>query len=81
MTILLLNPNSSRDITARMDAAVAPLRPLSPVPIEVHQLDRGPAGIETQAEVDAAAVGVLDLSNRNDISGVVEALAGREPRL
>lgn len=41
--------------------------------------DRVEAG-ETVTVVPAA-VGVLDLSNRNDISGVVQALAGREPRL
>lgn len=60
VTIHIINPNSSRRVTDGIDAAIDPLRALSPVPILCHQIDAAPPGIETQADVDAAAVQVLD---------------------
>lgn len=52
MTIYVINPNASQEVTDGIDRAVAPMRAFCPVPIEVHRLEDGPPGIETQAHVD-----------------------------
>lgn len=52
MTLHILNPNSSRPVTDGIDAAIAPMRSVSPVEIRCHLLPEGPAGIETQAHVE-----------------------------
>lgn len=59
MTIYIINPNSSQTVTAGIDRAMEPLRPSSPVPIAAIQLDDGPRGIETQAQVDGAVAPLL----------------------
>lgn len=57
-TLFVLNPNSSRDVTARIDAALAPLRGLG-TPIECLTLDEGPPGIENQAQADSVIAPML----------------------
>ena len=52
--ILIINPNSNPEVTAGLDAAVAPLRLQGGPEIRCLTLDEGPYGIESQA--DAAAV-------------------------
>lgn len=51
MTIHVINPNSLVDVTRGLDAAIAPMRALSPVAIETHTLSEGPPGIETEAHI------------------------------
>lgn len=59
MTLHILNPNSSRVVTDGIDAAIAPMRAVSPVEIRCHLLAEGPAGIETQAHVDGVVLPLL----------------------
>ena len=51
--ILVVNPNSSRNVTAGIDAAVAPMRTTGGPDIECMTLAEGPPGIETQAHVES----------------------------
>jgi Asp/Glu/hydantoin racemase len=51
--VLVVNPNSNRDVTAGIDAAVAPLRLAGGPEIECTTLAEGPPGIETQAHVES----------------------------
>ena len=59
MTLHILNPNSSRVVTDGIDAAIDPMRAVSPVEIRCHLLAEGPAGIETQAHVDGVVLPLL----------------------
>ena len=52
MTIYIVNPNSTQEVTDGIDRTVDPMRRFSPVPIEARTLAEGPPGIETQAHVD-----------------------------
>ena len=51
MTIYVMNPNSSTDVTARMDIALAPMRRFG-VSITCTTLSAGPPGIEDQRQAD-----------------------------
>ena len=51
-TILVLNPNSSADVTAAMDSALGVLRQSGSVDIRCETLSAGPPGIETQEHVE-----------------------------
>ena len=50
--ILVINPNSSSSMTGQIDAAMVPLRRLNIAAIEVVSLPEGPAGIESQQDVE-----------------------------
>lgn len=58
--IALVNPNSLQTVTAAIDRAAAPFRHL---PYEIVSLtsEAGPAGIQTQAEADAAIAPMTDI--------------------
>jgi Asp/Glu/hydantoin racemase len=58
MTLFVINPNSSRTVTAGIDAAVAPLRGMG-VDIECLTLAEGPPGIESQAQADEVIPHIL----------------------
>ena len=58
MTIYVMNPNSSADVTARMDAALDPLRRFG-VPITCTTLSDGPSGIEDQRQADLVIAPLL----------------------
>ena len=75
MTIHVINPNSSREVTRGIDDAIGPMRDRSPVPIECHTLADGPAGIETQAEVDGVVAPLLERAAalRHSASAIVVA--------
>ncbi|MFD0917113.1 aspartate/glutamate racemase family protein [Pseudahrensia aquimaris] len=59
MTIFVVNPNCSQQVTVGIDRAVDPMRSASPVPIETCTLTEGPPGIETQAHVDGVVALLL----------------------
>jgi allantoin racemase len=59
--ILVLNPNSSAEVTASMDAALAPLRAPGGPEIVCDLLPEGPPGIETQEHVESV---VLPIARR-----------------
>jgi Asp/Glu/hydantoin racemase len=51
--ILVVNPNSNRNVTKGLDAAVEPMRVAGGPEIECTTLAEGPPGIETQAHVES----------------------------
>ncbi|GAA6177205.1 aspartate/glutamate racemase family protein [Sulfitobacter pacificus] len=59
MTIYVVNPNSSQNVTEGIDRAIDPMRAASPVPIEALTLAEGPPGIETQAHADGVVAPLL----------------------
>ncbi|NNE88297.1 MAG: Asp/Glu racemase [Silicimonas sp.] len=72
--ILVINPNSNPDVTAGLDAAMAPFRMDGSPPIECLTVSEGPFGIESQADSDAAVAPMLTLIKaRPDAAAVVIA--------
>lgn len=72
--ILVINPNSNPDVTAGLDAAVAPFRVASGVAIECVTVPEGPYGIESQADSDAAVPPLLAMiQHRTDAAAFVIA--------
>ena len=61
-TIFVINPNSSRAVTAGIDAAMAPLRIPGGPPIACLTLEGGPAGIQTQRDVESVVMPLLELA-------------------
>ena len=59
--ILVINPNSTEEVTNAMDAAFDPLRGLIGPSITSITNPDGPPGIETQEHADAVAMQVLDI--------------------
>ena len=54
--LFVINPNSNRNVTQVMDAALEPLRHADLPRIQCVTLDDGPAAIQSQSDVDMAAV-------------------------
>ena len=52
--ICVINPNSSGAVTEGINAALQPLRQMEGPSLECFTLVDGPAGIQTQQDVDAA---------------------------
>lgn len=61
-TIYVINPNSTRAVTAGIDAAVAPLRTAGGPLIECLTLDAGPPGIQTQFDVESVTLPLVQLA-------------------
>lgn len=76
-TLFVINPNSSETVTAGIDEAMAPLRPLG-VPIKVLRLEGGPPGIESQTQADQVIVPLLDKARelKAEAAGFVIACFG-----
>lgn len=62
MTLHVINPNSSAEVTAGITEALAPLQSHCSAPIKVHLLREGPPGIETQAHVDGVVAPLLQFA-------------------
>jgi Asp/Glu/hydantoin racemase len=65
-TILVINPNSSREVTRAIDEACAPLRMAGGPAIECVTLDEGPPGIETQRDVDIVVAPLVRLISERE---------------
>ncbi|WP_094852677.1 aspartate/glutamate racemase family protein [Bordetella genomosp. 10] len=74
-TLYVINPNSNTDVTAGIDAALDPLRSADAPRIECVTLAEGPRGIQTQDDVDRAAVLVRRFAeeHRQQAAGFVTA--------
>ena len=59
--ILVINPNSTEAVTRGIDEACAPLRMPGGPAIESVTLKEGPAGVETQQDVDGVVAPMLKL--------------------
>ena len=64
--IVVVNPNSSRDVTAGIDRALEPLRRPGGPTIRCLTLAEGPPGIETDAHVRAVIAPLVALVRRLD---------------
>lgn len=62
-SLIVINPNSSEDVTSGIDAAMIPLRTLG-IPIRCVTLADGPPGIETQRQADLTIAPMLKLAER-----------------
>jgi allantoin racemase len=73
--IYVINPNSNAAVTAEQDAAVAALRLAGGPEIRCVTLADGPPGVESQQDVDRAALAVhtFALSHRDDAAAYVVA--------
>lgn len=69
--ILVINPNSNPAVTAGLDAAMAPFRLSGGPPIECLTLPKGPFGIESQADSDAAVPPLLALIRARPDAGAI----------
>jgi Asp/Glu/hydantoin racemase len=74
-TLYVINPNSSEAVTAGIDAAMAPLRRPDGPRIECVTLADGPPGVQTQHDVDRAALSVhrFALGKQAEAAGFVVA--------
>ena len=73
--IHVINPNSNASVTAELDAAVESLRMAGGPEVVCSTLSDGPPGVETQYDVDRAALAVREfaLSKKNDAAAFVVA--------
>lgn len=73
--LYVINPNSSEAVTAGIDAAMAPLRRADGPRITCVTLADGPPGIQTQHDVDRAALAVYKFAQEHlaDAAGFVTA--------
>jgi len=73
--LYVINPNSSETVTAGIDAAMAPLRRTDGPRIECVTLADGPPGVQTQHDVDRAALSVRRFAeeHRDRAAGFVTA--------
>ncbi|MBT3535785.1 MAG: Asp/Glu racemase, partial [Rhodospirillaceae bacterium] len=66
--IVVINPNSSVDVTDGIDKAMAPLRFADGPRIDCLTLAEGPPGIETQRHVDGVVGPLCEMIQREDNS-------------
>jgi Asp/Glu/hydantoin racemase len=71
--ILVINPNSSVEVTRALDRALDPLRSTGGPVIATMTMVEGPPGIETQAQVDAASAHVTAAIARDKADAYVIA--------
>ena len=64
--IIVINPNSTKEVTQGIDRALDPLRMAGGPEIECVTLPEGPPGIETQADVDGVVAPLCDLVKARD---------------
>lgn len=73
MTLYVINPNSSQDVTNGLENALSPLRAWGH-PIRCLMLKEGPPGIETQVHIDSVIAPTLRLTRTlHDATGFVIA--------
>ena len=74
--LVIINPNSSENVTASIDAAVEPLRRFG-VPVTCLTLPEGPPGIENQLQADLTIAPMIDLAlAQTEAAGFVIACFG-----
>jgi allantoin racemase len=69
-TLFVINPNSNQAVTDAIDAALEPLRHGAPARIECVTLADGPEGVQTQRDVDTAALLVNRFAHENRAKAV-----------
>lgn len=72
--IVVINPNANAEVTAAIDASVAPLRVPGGPTIECLTSPDGPFGVQSQADADAAVAPLIEIvKSRPDASAFVLA--------
>lgn len=66
LPILVINPNSTEEVTSGIDRALDPLRLEGGPPIRCATLEQGPPGIESQAQSDAVIAPLCSLIRQRD---------------
>jgi Asp/Glu/hydantoin racemase len=66
--IVVINPNSTEEVTRGIDGALDPLRLEDGPPLECVTLKEGPPGIESQAHADAVVAPLCELIRSRDDS-------------
>ncbi len=61
-TLYVINPNSTRAVTAGIDLAMAPLRSADGPKIECLTLELGPPGIQSQFDVESVTLPLVQLA-------------------
>lgn len=61
--LIVINPNSSETVTAGIETAMEPMRPLG-IPIRCETLAEGPPGIESQKQADLTIAPMLALADQ-----------------
>ncbi|NRB29301.1 MAG: Asp/Glu racemase [Rhizobiaceae bacterium] len=75
-SLIIINPNSSEQVTAGIDAAVNPLRQFG-IPLKCLTLAEGPPGIENQLQADLTIAPMIALAEaQTDAAGFVIACFG-----
>ena len=64
--IIVINPNSTEEVTQAIDRALEPLRMAGGPEIECVTLPEGPLGIETQADAESVVAPLCDLVKARD---------------
>ena len=59
--ILVINPNSSVDVTESIDSGLDVIRPRMKFDIACRTLAEGPPGIESQADIDQVVIPTVRL--------------------
>lgn len=74
-TLFVINPNSNESVTAGIDLAMEPLRRADGPKIECVTLKTGPVGVQSQEDVDRAALLVREFAveHLDDAAGFVTA--------
>lgn len=65
-TLFVINPNSTQAVTDAFDAALEPLRMAGGPRIRCLTLAEGPAGVQTQLDVESVTLPLADLVRRLD---------------
>lgn len=73
MKILVLNPNSSEEVTATIAESIRPLRERTGHDIVCDRIPEAPIGIETNADVAFVAPRVVDIVGKGDADAYVIA--------
>lgn len=71
--ILVINPNSNREVTAGLDRALEPLRVAGGPAISCVTLEEGPLGVESQADVESVTLPLRRLVQGSDADAFVIA--------
>ena len=71
--ILVINPNSSTDVTASIDSGLNLIRPHVNFGIECKTLAEGPPGIESQADIEQVVMPTVRLMERTPADAYVIA--------
>ena len=72
--LIVINPNSLETVTAGIDTAMEPLRPLG-IAIRCETLHEGPPGIESQKQADLTIAPILALAKRLELQALGYVIA------